>query len=528
MCKILAIGITFTFIAQLSVQAADATKSGTHYGKPNIVIFFADDLGWADISTSETTMGYASKKVETPNIDKLAKKGMSFTAAYTQQNCAPTRASLISGQYPTVSGVYNVGSLMRVEKERKKTLKIIAPKSKPGITGESITYADVLTEAGYRNAIFGKVHGWGGGEKIDYGFQDDYSCSKAMSRMEGKKKIKLANYEAYNDNGTWRMENPRYDKFAKPYDAAYINKHLTRFANNNDPKTLLGKKKHFTDAMVDAALEFLDSAAKGNQPFSMWISYHAIHSGIVGRPDLIAKYQAKFPHAKSNEIEYLALTEQMDQSTARILADLDQRNLRENTLVLFLSDNGAVSKGNNGPLRGYKGMFYEGGIRVPFIAEWAGRIKAGSISHEPIHVIDLFPTFAELAGSSVPDQDLYVTHGESILSILTGKATQLKRQAIYWHFPGYMDVRQEPNSVINKRVGNQRYKLRYSYETEQYELYNLNEDISESKNLLNNSPEMLQIARNLRADLCSWIEKTKPAPMKYKSSGEQVGLPLEL
>lgn len=496
--------------------------------KPNIVIFFVDDLGWCDVSSDSTTLGHASKLVDTPTVERLAAQGMSFTAAYTQQNCAPTRAALLTGQYAPLSGVYNVGSVSRPSKAETGKTKIIPPEVAESVGPQAVTYAETLAQVGYQNAIFGKVHGWGQGDKREDGFQFDYHCNKTVSREgTGKKRKKLSNYYAYNDDGTWRFDSEKYKLFAKPYDNGYVETQLAPVANGNDPKSLIGNTKHFTDAIGDAAVAFLDQIAEQEQPFSMWVSYHAIHSGIVGREDLIAKYRQRLPDSSQRTIKYLALTEQMDQTTARVLAALDRHDLADNTLVIFMSDNGGVPSGNNGPLAGNKGMFTEGGIRVPMIARLPGRIEPGSVCHEPVHVIDFYPTFAELAGAQLPDPNVHPLSGESLAPLLQGTATQLNRTTLHWHFPGYMDTRQIPNTTINRRVGEARYKLRYFYEDNRYAMYNLSTDIGESNDLLASNPsaDVLSTANLLRADMLDWLNSMNPEPMRFRDSGHEVPLP---
>jgi len=489
---------------------------------PNVVLFLADDVGWGDISAQGPNLGHGSTRVQTPNIDRLAAQGMSFTAAYTLQNCAPARAALLSGQYPPANGVYNVRSLRRSDAEQGST-RIIPPNTPRAIAASAITYAETLARAGYRGAIFGKVDGWGGVDVAEHGFEDDYSCDLSVD-VDGER---VSPYQALELKGRWRFASPRYRRFARPYDADYIARNLAPVANGNDPSMLAGQPKHLTDAIADAALEFLASAAEDERPFHMWVSFHAIHFERVARPDLAAKYRALLPGADHNEIGYLALTEQLDQSIGRILAELEARGLSDRTLVLFLSDNGAVENGDNGPLRGWKGTLYEGGVRVPMIARLPGRIAPGSVAHEPVHVVDLYPTLAELAGAPLPDPELHPLHGESLVPLLEGRATRLARTAIYWHFPGYMDTRLVPTSVVNMRVGDERYKLFYSYETGEHELYDLSRDLAEETDLLAGDPseETLEIARALNAELVRWLEEVRPAPMRLRDGGAQVGPP---
>lgn len=500
--------------------------AGNSKKQPNILILFADDLGYVDISSPIATQGNGSKFHQTPNIDKLANEGISFTHAYAQQNCAPSRAALLTGEYAPGNGVYNVTSLSRFSNdESKKSARIIPPKQQNLVSPSTITFAEVLHQAGYRTYMFGKVHGYGGDLDQDHGFDVDLACSKKINT------IKESNYMAVQDaDGKWIYENPKYNAFAVPYSQEYINQNLKSISNGNNPQQLIGTAKHFTDAITDVVINEIENV-NNSQPFCMWVSFHAIHSGIVGRKDLVDKYKAlKKTDLRHRDVEYAALTEQLDQSVGRIVQQLKKQGLLDNTLVIFTSDNGGVEgKHSNEPLRAGKGTFYEGGTRVPLIVRFPKIIKAGRVSEEVIHLVDYYPSLAEFAGAKLPDSSIHELNGESFLPILKGEQEHLKRASVFWHFPGYMDVRQEPNTVQVKRIGNQYYKLRYSYETDEYELYNLTTDLSETTNLLiNNSDENKSIAKQMRKEMCNWLITMDPIKMKYKATGEEVGLPVEM
>lgn len=510
--------------------------------QPNIILLTADDLGWDDISSPLSTLGAGSKNHQTPNIDKFATEGMSFSSAYCQQNSAPTRAALLTGQYANRTHVYNVWGLDRYatknqEGIHKDEAKIVpADQKKESIKPGTTTFAEILRKAGYETYIFGKVHGFKMNENQSNGFTHNFECSKTV-KYDGKKEI---NYFALNTGGpNWIFDNPKYNKFAQPYSEEYVKKNLLPFANGNDPMSIIGKPKHFTDAIGDIVIDELNTADK-NKPFCMWVAFHAIHSAIVGRDDLYEKYlkRTKLDPRHSN-YKYAALTEQLDQTVGRILAALDDPNgdgdksdsMRDNTLVIFMSDNGGVDQNNhsNAPLRASKGTLYEGGLRTPLIVRFPKTVKPMTVSNEPIHVIDYLPTLVEVAHAVIPN-DGQLRDGESFLPILTGEKKQLKRDKLFWHFPGYMDYRGIPASVINERIGNQRYKYRYCYENKTHELYNLTQDIGETTNLLQNKPTNanLKIANKLLSDLNKWISDTKPLPMYYVADGKEVKLPLQV
>lgn len=510
--------------------------------KPNIILLFADDLGWNDISSPISTMGNGSKNHQTPNIDKLATQSMVFTNAYTQQNSAPTRAALLTGQYANRTHVYNVFGLDRYATGKEAGIKkedariVPANQEKESIKPGTLTYARLLKDAGYNTYIFGKVHGFRLTEDDNCGFTHNFECSKKV-KVDKKEE---SNYYAFKTNeGNWIFDNPLYNQFALPYTEEYIRKNLLPFANGNNPLTLIGTKKHYTDAIGDVVINQLAKADK-KKPFSMWVAFNAIHSAIVGREDLYAKYKNRTELDKRHEnYKYAALTEQLDQTVGRILAALEDPNgdgdtsdsMRDNTVVIFMSDNGGVDGGNhsNAPLRWAKGTQYEGGLRVPMMVRFPKIVKPNTVTNEPVHVIDFLPTFLELAGVKYNNTE-HVLDGESFVPLLTGKSKMLKRDRLFWHFPGYMDERGIPASVINKRIGDKRYKYRYCYEYDTHELYNITDDIGEKVNLLSGSPSAsnLRIGNELLKDLNQWIDETKPLPMYYVANGKQVALPKEI
>jgi arylsulfatase A-like enzyme len=336
--------------------------------------------------------------------------------------------------------------------------------------------------------------------------------------------------------GKWIFDNSLYNKFAAPYTEDYVRKNLLPFANGNNPMSLVGTKKHFTDAIGDMVIDQLAQTDR-KKPFSMWVAFHAIHSAIVSRDDLYEKYKSRTQLDERHEnYKYAALTEQLDQTVGRILAALDDPNgdgdnsdsMRDNTVVIFMSDNGGIHGGNhsNAPLRWAKGTLYEGGTRVPMMVRYPKMIKPNAICNELVHVIDFFPTWLDLAGVKYTRKE-HVLDGESLVPLLSGRKNRLNRDKIFWHFPGYMDERGIPASVVNKRIGDKRYKYRYCYEYDTHELYNITDDIGEKNNLLEGNPSQqnIAIANELLTALTTWIDETNPLPMHYVADGKVVKLP---
>lgn len=497
--------------------------------RPNIIFILADDLGWTDLSTGETNLGNGSDFYKTPHIDKLAKGGMSFTSAYMQPNCAPTRAALLSGQYAARNGngVYNVGSLNRGKKNG-----LIPPKQNEDVPAQSTTVAEAFQKAGYTTAHFGKYHAGGheGGKSTlpqSAGFDVNFT---------GNKQGHPANYHAKKKKETWAFPSnlsPDLDTYAQPYNQAYLKKH-------NIPASMLGKPKHLTDALADAFESFIaKNAGPNKKPIYVHYWLYAVHTPIQPRADLAAKFKEKNKKAPSksghDNSKYAALVYHTDLAVGRIMEALDDPNgdgdksdsIRKNTLVIFSSDNGG-HRGvtSNRPLRRAKGTFYEGGIRVPMIAYQPGRIAAGSHSDTMVHAVDYYPTFLATAG--IKPSKKYILDGESFANVLFKSKSKTKsdrkRSPIGYHFPGYMDNRASPSSTVIANINGKRYKLIHYYEDGKNEVYNLSQDISEKTELTN--PEIEQI---LMKHLHSWLTQPtpgwKPKYPKDRKSGKELSAP---
>ncbi len=499
--------------------------------KPNIIFVMADDLGWTEISSPLTTMGHQSDFYETPTLERIAEEGIAFTNAYTcGVNCAPTRTSLYSGQYPQrhTNNVYLVNSLNR---GGSNTL-LVGPSQGVPVGGgyqdelpaETFTIAEMLKTAGYKSAHFAKYHvggslgagdPYGPNGALDQGFDANYGGTTAGG--PGK-------YHAYLSNDDWRWSSAIANMldYALPYTSEQ-----SLLLTESD--TLLDKAKNIIDATADSAIDFME--ANKEHPFYLDYCEYAIHSptgASHARPDLLAKYNQKlldgnYPGPSGHDDPaYAALIENADQSFGRLIEYLettdDPRNpgqkLAENTIVFFYSDNGGderVSK--NTPLKGKKGELDEGGIRVPLIA-WSRNpnlVKGSVVNHTPIQTIDFYATFADLAGVNTSALTL---DGESLTDLLAGQTDSLTRDAIYWHFPGYLvDTRnQRPQSAI--RSG--KWKLMYNYEDQTFELYNLDNDISEANNVAAANPE---VVNTLGLKLMYWL-KEMDSPLAALRSGK--------
>lgn len=401
--------------------------------KPNIILINIDDLGWSDVHFQGNPF------YETPNIDKLASEGMVFDNGYASAaNCAPSRAALMTGQYSPRHGVYTVATSSR---GKSKDRKIIPIKNTLFIKKDNLTIANVLQSHGYKTISLGKWHV--SSNPIFNGFDTNVGGS------------------------VWGHPT-------KGYFSPYKNKYL-----EDGPKG-----EYLTDRLTQETINFIKDNKKS--PFFVYLAYYSIHTPIQAKQKTIQKYKKKKKTKLKENSVYAAMIENMDENIGKLMTFLDQQNLSKNTLVIFTSDNGAVYKlSKSCSLRAGKGSYYEGGIKVPLIARWTGKIKAGSKSSEPVINIDFFPTFLEIANIKKPKNK--ILDGVSIYPLLQQK--KIKPRSLFWHFPIYLEggnkeskdrkFRTRPVSVI--RSG--KWKMHQYFEDNSFELYNLEDDSLEKENL---------------------------------------------
>jgi arylsulfatase A-like enzyme len=434
--------------------------------KPNIVYIFADDLGWTDTAT------YGSKYYETPNIDRLAAQGLKLTRYHNCQNCQPTRAALMSGQYGPRTGVYTVGGIDRFGWQGRPLHPVDNVTELPL---DRATIANQLKQAGYATGMFGKWH---------------------------------------------LGEDDKHHPSQRGFDEAIVTmgKHFNFVTK---PKVEYPKGTYLADWLTDRTVDFI-TRHKG-EPFFLYLPHFGVHSPHDAKPELIEKFQSKTPDGGHNNPTYAAMIYSVDESVGRVMRALDELGLADNTVVIFSSDNGGVGGyardgveaggvTDNAPLRSGKGSLYEGGTRDPFVVRWPGVTKAGSTCDVPTIHVDVFPTLVEIAGAPKPRQTL---DGESLVKLFRDPQANLEREAIYQHFPGYLGAgggtwRTTPVGLIE--VGD--WKLMEFFEDGRLELYNLADDIGEQKNLATTMPEK---ARELHAKMLAW-RASIGAPMPTKNT----------
>ena len=494
-------------------------------GKPNIIIYMVDDLGWNHISAAKATRGTHKEFYHTPNIEKLAKSGVTFTHACQQPNCAPTRAAMLTGQYP--ARIHNDVYVVRNLNRSKKDVRFRGPEQSEDVAPEAITIAEALKKNGYATAHIGKYHvgGHRGDETLPEnsgfdinigGFSQGHQPTCFASERDGK----------WDFEGVGRGD---FARFAAPYAKAYVEKH-------NIPESLVGKPKHISDALGDALEETIARLRSGDKPFYLQFYTYAVHSPVRARPDLKEQAARRLNGTLTENLqEYAGFIAGVDLNLGRMLAALKDPNgdgdssdtIAANTVILFTSDNGGTAD-ENLPLKGKKGMFTEGGIRVPAIAYWPGVIPADTVTDYPIHSVDYYPTCLELAGNKwLPPEKEHPLDGYSFADILRNPDTKRKREPIFYLFPGYLDRRAQPCVVAIDDIANKRYKLFYYYESDSWELYCLSDDQAEAKNLIASQTE---VAVTLSRKIHVWLNQRHPTwkpkfPIE-KASGKAVPPPV--
>ncbi len=451
----------FAGLVAIAILCSDAIGAP----KPNIIFILADDLGYTDVAC------FGSKYYETPNIDRLATQGIRFTSAQTcGPNCQPTRAALMSGQYMPRTGVYTVGNIDRFD-WKSRPLRPVDNVTKLPL--DKITIAQSMKKAGYMTAMFGKWH--------------------------------------LGDDG-------EHHPSRRGFDEAIVSAGR-HFDFQTEPAVEYPKGTYLADFLTDKAEAFIRKHQE--RPFFLYLPHFGVHAPHEAKAECMERFKGKSAAGGHHDPTYAGMIYSVDQSVGRIMKLLDELKLADNTVLIFSSDNGGVGgytregirKGNditdNAPLRGGKGMLYEGGIRVPYIARWPGKIPKGTQCDQPINSVDLYPTLLELAGGEGPSA--YPLDGKSYVPLLTsGGKAQLGRESIYWHFPGYLGAGQEnwrtkPVSVI--RAGD--WKLLEFLEDKRLELYNLRQDLGETNNLATSLPDK---TTELHAKLIAW-RKELHAPM---------------
>ena len=456
-----------------STQARDAqaspmppTRPLAPGGKPwNVLLILADDLGAHDLGCD------GGRYYDTPNLDRLAAEGMRFTRAYAAApSCTPTRVALLTGQAPARSGITHVAAAEDVP----ASSPMLPPKGygSKTIPSPNSSLAGIMKRHGYATGQWGKWHM--PGEPDQLGFQQGGNFKMGIHDFPGASVARTPETEA-----------------------AWV-QYTTAFPD-------LAPGEYAEDEITDKAIEFIKTHR--GKPWFYYCDPFLVHTPILSRQKwLIDKYTARFGEMGATKVNatYGAMVETLDWCVGRLLDTLDELGLRENTIVIFTSDNGGLETNwswpspvtDNDPLRGGKVSLFEGGLRVPLIVRWPGVVAPGTTCDAPVSTCDFFPTIAQATGTT-PDPD-HTLDGESLVPLLTQKSDQLRRDALYWHFPHDSRWHRFSGAI---REG--RWKMILSYGNEGTALYDLDADPAETTDLSAEHPER---AAALEARLRDWLK----------------------
>ena len=428
--------IGFFILSVFLFSFSDSKKTST---KPNIIVFFIDDMGSQDLGCYGNTFN------QTPNIDKLAKMGVRYTDAYSACTvCSPSRAALMTGKYPAQLHITDW-----IAGHVKKNAKLLIPDWKLFLPLEEKTVAEYLIEVGYATWHVGKWH-LGEGNKYlptNQGFDLNFGGSNWGQP--------LGSYFS-----PFKMPNLKDDE---------------------------SKGYYLTDRLTDEAVRLIENQPN-NKPFFLNFAHYGVHTPLQAKAEKIAKYSKllKEKDSQKNPI-YAAMIESVDESVGRVIETLKKKNLLENTLIIFAADNGTLmSSATSLPFKKGKGWCYEGGTRTPLLMYWKGSFENGSEFKQPIITMDIMATILKSAGLKIPKD----VDGEDIKSLIKNKKSI--DRALYWHYPHY---HQGDNPYGAIRKGD--WKLIEFYENNTFELYNLKNDIGETKDLSKLEPEKVNELKNL-------------------------------
>ena len=438
--------------------------------RPNILMIMVDDLGWMDLRCQ------GNQRLTTPNLDRLAKQGMRFTDAYAAAPvCSPTRAAVLTGLSPATLQITN--HIPDQKRFIPDDSSLLPAAMKNYLDTKHTTIAEVLKSKGYATGFFGKWH----------------LAGERKPKQKGMGDLKYyPEKHGFDVNlGGCSVGGPF--SFFDPYNL-----------HNLPPRK---KGEYMPDRLADEVIRFMKEQSSNEKPFLALLWNYTVHWPMEAPKKLLDKYRDRKDLGKL-DFRYAAMIEAMDASMGKIFAALDELEIADETLVVFTSDNGAYGGVSDmKPLRAAKGYLYEGGLRVPLIIRWPGKIKGGTTCNTPVISMDFFPTFLDACGF---DAAKHKTEGESLLPLLK-KSGSLNRKSVFFHYPNFaFHKKNRLGSAIRKGD----YKLIERLDDRSIELYHLKSDLGEKKNIAKDKPKL---ASEMLAELRQWRKKTGAAlPIKKK------------
>ena len=500
-----------TFLILLALLFTNSWGQAITSQRPNIVVFIVDDMGWED-----TSLPFYEKRVpnndiyHTPNMERLAAKGIQLTQGYAASICSPSRVSLMTGSNAARHRVTNWTLHYNTPTDVEDTVisppewnvNGISPVPNIPRTYYARTLPQLLKDVGYYTICIGKAHFGAtqtlGADPLQLGFEKN---------IAGHAGGGPASYSGLTNFGN-RTDGKPSSAFAIP-----------------DLQKYWGKDISVTEALTLEALATLDSRPK-DRPFFLYLSHYAVHIPIEEDKRFIDAYK----HLDPIEARYASMVAAMDKSLGDVLDYLEAHQLADNTFILFLSDNGglsAVARGgepntHNYPLQAGKGSAYEGGVRIPMIAAWHGHIPAGTRTSQPVIIEDVFPTLLSVAQlKHYRYQVPQVVDGKSFLPLLEGERVGGKPRPLYWHCPNNWYTVEGYGYGASSAIRLGDWKLVYMYKTGQKELFNLEDDIGEQYNLDTEYPRKTQ---ELTKKLRHYLKRVKAQLPINKKTGKPIEL----
>jgi arylsulfatase A-like enzyme len=497
--------LLLTLLLSACAAAPDGPTTNRNTSQPNIVVFMIDDLGWQDVSepfhSSPTPF---NRRYRTPNIERLARRGLKFTQAYAAAPvCTPTRTSLMTGRSPAQTRI----TYWTLHKDRDQSANypdVRAPRwNMNALQEDDVTLPRLLRQAGYRTIHAGKAHlgakGTSGQDPTKLGF--DVNIGGHAAGGPGSY-YGTQNFSASHRRGSRVWDVPGLEAYH-------------------------GQEIYLTEALALEARKAVRAAAADGGPFFLHFAPYAVHAPIMVNP----RYADHYVGLDRRESAYATMIETYDVAIGSILGEIDELGLTEETIVVFTSDNGGLSahaRGgephtHNAPLRSGKGSSYEGGVRVPQIIAWPGVTDGAGTSDLPVITYDLFPTILDWAGAEIPADYASTVEGRDLVPLLTGRGSteELTNRALFWHQPHYWGVR-GPGIFPYSAIRFDRWKLIYRHGDRGFELYDLAADLGETRDLAAADPERVQGL----AELLSLRLEAVHAQMSIdKETGRPIALP---